>query len=157
MADQFQGFESIASFNEEFVQQKLRETMVFGMASDDANKPTFYFDPDRTWSDDDTEGNPWDWDTVPDADTTKSPVQVICATEFFSPLGRQGASFTEVGEFNPNTVVITLFQDEFDAVYGFSYVTVGPEQRKYFFRFWKPAISLGNIPVYQVHAVSEGQ
>ncbi len=130
--------------------------MVMGLPHEDAEKPTFYFERQVTWADFDSEGQPWDWATAPVSDTTAGSVQPVCAYEFFSPLGRQGATYTEVGEFNPNTLVVTLFEDQYTEVENASHVTIGPSGRKYYFRFVRPAVSLNDMTVYQVHFVAEG-
>lgn len=119
-------------------------------------QPTFYFEGEQTFDDADLEGSPWNWTDTPSVDTAKGPLQILCAVEFFAPLGRQGAFSTEVGEFNPNTVVLTMFEDEFSEAYGFTYLTIGPSDQRYYFRFYKPAVGLNDLTVYQLHCVATG-
>lgn len=156
MADQHQGVESIAAFSVDTVREALNRTMVMGMSQVAADRPTFYFEPDNTWTEADYEGLPWDWTAAAATSSAKGSVQPICAVEFFSPLGRQGAVYTEVGEFNPTTAVFTFMDDQFNKVLGFSYVTVGNSTQKWFYRFWRPATGLSEMTVYQVHCVAEG-
>lgn len=156
MAEQHGGFESIAAVPVDTVKEALNRTMVMGLPVTKADRPTFYFDRDVTWTDHDSEDQPWDWDAVPVTDTTQAAVQPICAVEFFSPLGRQGGVNTEVGEFNPTTVVFTFMDDQYAKIIGFSYATVGISTQKWFFRFWRPSVGLGGMTVYQVHGVAEG-
>lgn len=156
MADQWEGFESIAVIPTEQLRTTLRRTMVMGLPTEDAEKPTFVFERDVDFALHDTEGSPWDWTDAPVSETPQSSVQPICAYEFFSPLGRQGSFLTEVGEFNPTTVVFTMFEDEFAAVTGFTYVTIGPDDTRWYFRHWRPAQGLNDMTVYQVHCVAEG-
>lgn len=158
MAEQAQGIESIApGINTEFIQDVLRQTMVLGLPEDAAMQPTFYFPDEGTWTNDDTEGNPWDWTQAPDTVTQVAHTeQVLCAYEFFSPLGRQGSFQTEVGEFNPTTVVFTMFEDEYTTVNGFSYATIGASSQKWFFRFWKPSNAINDMTVYEAHCVAQG-
>lgn len=127
-----------------------------GLPEEESQRPTFYFDRTVTWEDFDSEDSPWDWTSVPVTEAQPATEQVVCAYEFFSPLGRQGAFYTEVGEFNPTTMVLTMFEEEWERVRGFSYVTVGPSNHKWFFRFWKPAYGLNDMTVYQVHTAAEG-
>jgi len=150
------GRSSIADIPTAALRETLRRTMVMGLPSVLADRPTFYFEGEKTFADADLEGSPWTWTDVPTADTSAAPVQVLCAYEFFSPLGRQGSFPTEVGEFNPTTLVLTMFEDEFAAVYGFTYVTIGPSTQRWYFRFFKPAIGLGDLTVYQVNCVAVG-
>jgi hypothetical protein len=63
---------------------------------------------------------------------------------------------TEVGEFNPTTVVLTMFEDEFNTAYGFTYLTIGPSDQRWYFRFFKPAVGLNDLTVYQLHCVATG-
>lgn len=130
--------------------------MVLGLPPEDAYKPTFYFSKVVDYERHDTEGSPWDFDAAPLSESQKSPVKPICAYEFFSPLGRQGADPTEVGDFNPTTLVITVLEDEWKSVRGFSYVTVGPSTQRWLFRYWRPSYALSGFPVYQIHCAAEG-
>lgn len=156
MADQHKGIESIAAIPADTVRDAINATMVMGLPVVGADRPTFYFDADNAWTDADYEGLPWDWTDTPASSAEKGSVQPICAVEFFSPLGRQGAVYTEVGDFNPTTVLFTLMDDQFSSIVGFSYATVGNSSQKWYFRFWRPSVGLGEIQVYQVHCVAEG-
>lgn len=129
--------------------------MVLGLPTEDADKPTFYFDRNVTWADHDVEEQPWDWTSVPVSDTTATPVLPICAAEFFAPLGRSGAQFSEVGDMFPSTVVFTFMKQDFDTIFGASYATIGPTQTKWWFRYWKPVVGLDGFNVYQAHFQAE--
>lgn len=155
MAESHRGVDAIATVPD-FVQDRLRETMVFGLPIADADKPTFYFERQVSWADQDSEDKPWDWTAAPATDTTAAPTQPICTFEFFSPLGRSGAQYSEVGDFYPSTVVITFVsEDDFLEAYGSTYVTIGPRATKWYFRYWKPELALGNMPVFQAHFQAE--
>lgn len=156
MATAVGGRSSIANIPTDSLRESLRQTMVMGLPDTVGERPTFYFEGEKTFEDHDLEGSPWDWNDVPVTDTSKGPVQVLCAYEFFSPLGRQGAFLTEVGEFNPTTVKLTMFESEFQSVYGFTYVTIGPSQQRWWFRFFEPAVSLNDLTVYTVQCVATG-
>lgn len=151
MAESHDGVDSIAVIPVDLIRDTLRQTMVMGLPVEDAEKPTFYFPLVAVWADHDSEQNPWDWTDAPMATAQRPSVQPICAFEFFSPLGRQGAFSTEVGDFNPTTLVVTMLEDEFEAVEGASYATVGPSNQRWYFRFWRPSYGLGDMTVYQVH------
>jgi hypothetical protein len=151
MAESHGGFDSIAVIPVDQIREVLRQTMVMGLPVDDLEKPTFYFKYEVEWGAHDSEGNPWDWTDAPESSAQPSPVQPVCAFEFFSPLGRQGAFPTEVGDFNPTSLVVTMFEEEFAEVSGASYATAGPGNTRFFFRFWRPSYGLGDMTVYQVH------
>lgn len=156
MADTIGGVASIANIPTDALRETLRQTMVMGLPQIVSERPTFYFEGEKTYADADLEGSPWDWTDTPATDTSADPVQVLCAYEFFSPLGRQGSFLTEVGEFNPTTIVLTMFEDEFNTVYGFTYMEAGPSDQRWYFRFYKPAIGLNDLTVYQIHCVATG-
>lgn len=155
MAESHDGVTAIATVPASVV-DSLRRTMVFALPVNDADKPTFYFDRVVTWTDYDQEGSPWDWTAAPVTDTTKDPVRAICAYEFFSPLGRQGESYTEVGDFTPTTMVVTMMEPDFLKVVDCSSMTVGNSTLRWWFRYFRPTYALGNLPVFQIHFVSEG-
>ncbi len=156
MADEIGGRTSIANIPTETIRETLRQTMVMALSTVVADRPTFVFEGEQDYQYEDREGSPWDWTDSATADSSKDSIQVLCAYEFFSPLGRQGAFLTEVGEFNPSTVVITMFEDEFAAIQGFTYVNIGPSIQSFYFRFYKPSVSLNDLTVYQVTCVASG-
>ena len=157
MAESIGGRDSIANIPTAALRETLRRTMVMGLPETVSERPTFYFDGEQDYTLEDREGSPWDWTATPTADTSGPPVQALCAYEFFSPLGRQGSFQTEVGEFNPTTVVFTMFEDEFNTVYGFTYATIGPSSQKWYFRHFKPAIGLNDLTVYEMTCVATGR
>jgi hypothetical protein len=129
--------------------------MVLGLPEDDAEKPTFHFERQVTWADHDAEGQPWDWTAAPDTDATAPPIQPICAIEFHSPLGRSGAQHTEVGDFFPSTVIVTVTETDLAEIVDSSYVTIGPTGTRWWFRYFQPAVGLGGLTVYQAHFQAE--
>jgi hypothetical protein len=155
MATSHKGVTSIATVPAA-VEDLLKQTMVFGLPEANADKPTFYFERQVTWTKHDSADKPWVWTTAPSLDTTPDPTMPICAYEFFAPLGRSGAQFSEVGDFFPSTVIVTFVGDtDFNLAVNSSYVTIGPGQTKWYFRYWKPEVSLGTIPVQQAHFQAE--
>ena len=156
MAESIGGRQSIANIPTDALRETLRRTMVMGLPENTAEQPTFFFEGKQDYALEDLEGSPWDWTATPTADTSGPSKQVLCAYEFFSPLGRQGSFLTEVGEFNPTTVVFTMFEDEFAETYGFTYATIGPSGQKWYFRHYRPAIGLNDLTVYQVTCVATG-
>lgn len=157
MAESHAGVDAIAVVPVDTIRAAIRGTMVLGLPVEDAHKPTFYFNQVIEWESHDSEDNPWDWTDDPEpTPSTKSPVKPVCAYEFFSPLGRQGAFPTEVGDFNPTTLVVTMLEDEWISVRGFAYLTIGPSTQRWLFRFWRPSYGLGDMTVFQVHCSAEG-
>lgn len=154
MATSHAGVQSIAKIPSK-VEGLLRQTMVMGLPEDDALKPTFHFDREVAWSDHDVEDKPWVWTDAPVSDTTRSSVQPICTVEFHAPLGRSGAQFSEVGDFFPSTVIVTFMETDYLVARDSAYVVIGPEETKWWFRYWKPAVGLGGLTLYQAHFQAE--
>lgn len=154
MAESHDGVTAIATIPSS-LEETFRRTMVLGLPPNDADKPTFYFARQVTWADHDVEDQPWDWTAAPSTDSTPAPVTPICAYEFFSPLGRSGAEYSEVGDWFPSTVRFTFTETDFQKVVDSSYVIIGPRQTKWWFRYFMPAIGLGGLTIYQAHFQAE--
>lgn len=149
MAENHRGVPAIASVPSSVVQQ-LRQTMVLGLPVIPSHRPTFYFAKQVNWSQHDSERQPWDFRKAPDSSIERDPVQPVCAFEFSAPIGRTGADFTEVGDFYGSTVIFTFVgESDFAEVEGASHATVGPKDTKWHFRYWRPSLGLGGIPVFQ--------
>ena len=154
MAESHGGVTSIATVPAS-VEQALRQTMVLGLPAVESERPTFHFDRVVSWIEHDAEGNPWDWTTAPDSEDQAASIQPICAYEFHAPLGRSGAQHTEVGDFFPSTVIITVTATDLPDVIDSSYVVIGPATTRWWFRYFHPAVGLGGLSVYQAHFQAE--
>jgi len=156
MAELVSGVPSIADIPATDIRTALRQTMVMGLPSVVADRPTFYWDKEVTFAEHDSADSPWDWTAAPTLDDTPTEQQVICAFEFAAPFGRTGAVPERIGEFNISTVIITLFEDEYAAIDGFTWVTIGPElSRRWYFRYVQPTTSLGALSVYSISCAAE--
>jgi len=156
MAEFKDGLQAIAKIDAGSLRETFKRTMIMGLPDVEADQPTFFFERVVTWSDFDRDNNPWDWTAAPLTETLVAAVSPICAYEFFAPLGRQGSSYTEVGEFNPTTVVFTFTDDEFLRVKDSSFATIGPSDQKWYFRYFKPQVNLGSLGIFQAHFVATG-
>lgn len=154
MAESHAGVQSIATIPGN-VEEALRQTMVLGLPAVESERPTFYFEKEVSWIEHDAEGNPWDWTTAPDTESQKDAVQPVCAYEFHSPLGRSGAQHTEVGDFFPSSLIVTLTETDLPDVVDASYVVVGPATTRWWFRYFHPALGLGGLTIYQAHFQAE--
>lgn len=156
MAELKDGLKSIATIDAASLRETFKRTMIMGLPVAEADQPTFFFERAVVWADFDRANQPWDWTAAPLTDVSATPIAAICAYEFFAPLGRQGSSYTEVGEFNPTTVVVTLTDDEFLRVQDASHLTIGPSDQKWYFRYFRPQVNLGSLGIFQVHFVAQG-
>ena len=156
MANKIGNISSIASIPTDDLRSIWRQTMVMGLPDVEEDRPKFYFEREVAWAEHDSADKPWDWTAAPVSDDTPEPVQVICVYEFAAPFGRQGALFERSGEYNQSTLTMTMFEDEFALVSDSSYVTVGPGlERKWWFRYWKPAVSMNDLTLYEAIFASE--
>lgn len=156
MAEFKDGVKAIATIDADSLRETFKRTMVFGMPDVEADQPTFFFERVVTWDDFDIANKPWDWTAAPLTENTPPPVSPICAYEFHAPLGRQGAAFTEVGEFTPTTLVITFTDDEYLKARDSSFVTIGPSDMRWYFRYFRPQVNLGSLGIFQAHFVASG-
>lgn len=161
MADKIGNVQAIANIPAARLRDIFRRTMVLGLSSVAAERPTFHWAKQVSFAEHDSSENPWDWTAAPDLDVTPAPEQVLCAYEFSAPFGRTGAVPERVGEFNISTLMITMFEDEYEVVSGsggsgFSYVTVGPNlDTRWFFRYVQPGVNLGGLSAFQINCAAE--
>lgn len=132
------------------VREGIRSAMAMGMPVEEEERPTFYFDSTKVYDYVDEAGKPFDWSVSPTVSKNPGPTRALCSWEFSAPLGRQAAHETPVGQFNPTTLILTVLDEDFDEVRGFRYVTIGPSDDKWWFRFYQPAVGLGDMTVYRI-------
>jgi len=124
--------------------------MQFGLPEVEADRPTFFL-PQTVESTDplDGEGVPFDPDTVPTYDpTTPTRKRVKCAVEFKDAPGK----IENFGVMVPAEVVLTLLDEEYAQVAGFSFVVI--KGQKYYYDFTEPPVALGSINVYTIHCAT---
>lgn len=121
----------------------IRATMLMGLPNQLADLPTFHFPDLRTWAHEDSSEEPWDWkvdrdmSNNPDPEVpTGSPPQpdvifgidatgavastmadgiLVCSID---PGGVAAMAESPVGPFDPQTIVLGMFEDEWAAVNG---------------------------------------
>lgn len=128
----------------------LRRAMVFGEPTRSADRATFYVVTTTTGV------GPRDEDLVPFdpvvARTVKpTAVTVPCAVEY----GDRGDQVETFGTITPSRVKVTLLDDDYQQVKGFSYVVIGGD--KYLYRLTEPVVALGSVDVWTVHVVAEDE
>ncbi len=156
MAEIKDGVTAIAKIDADSLRETFKRTMVLGLPDNTVDQPTFFFERVVTWADFDQANKPWDWTVAPLTENTPASVSPICAYEFHAPLGRQGSAFTEVGEFNPTTVVVTFTDDEYLKARDSSFVTIGPSDARWYFRYFRPQVNLGSLGIFEAHFVAIG-
>ncbi len=131
----------------------IRAAMRMGTANMVEDRPTFHFEDVRLFDDADSEGSPFDWETIATGDPPADPVQVLCAIE---SIGQGEASEgTNIGTFDMNRARLYLFEEEWAAVNGFT--TVWLSRTEYIRVKELPILSLFEVDVHvvEIHARDE--
>lgn len=117
MARAIEGFQAI-----EF-REGIRLAMEMGMPAQPDRWPVFVHKvtPD-TIGGLDHAGVPWDPNTQPERIPDKRITDILCAVEFLDPVERSAP----YGATQPQTVHITLLDEEYEAVEGFDHVELFP-------------------------------
>ncbi len=126
----------------------IRATMLMGLPKAAADRPIFYFDTARTWTEEtDSSGAPFDFTATPATATTPASVSgVMCAVELIIAAGE--TIETSVADFSPTKARLTFLDDDWALVDGFSYVTLGGT--RYDLDKTIPPIALHDVGVHQV-------
>lgn len=141
-------------FDADAARQGILNAMGFGEPTRSDDKAWFYFpktratDPPGGAMDDDSV--PFDF-TSPVVSSGPGRVQVSCAVEYIDTAEVTGT----FGGDRPARVKITLLDDEYQQIKGFSFVVAGGD--KYTYDSTEPPVALGTIDVWTVHATSEDE
>ncbi len=105
----------------------LVDVMKMGMPKAVEMRPTFGWEPVKTYVSVDSAGQPWSMSSAPATTTTRPEVQVPCAVEYLDAAGEPIE--TPIGDFNPDQARVTLLQAQYDLVcpggVKFDYVKLG--------------------------------
>jgi hypothetical protein len=123
--------------------------MAMGSPESSDEQATFYMPTVTTW-DKGVDGSNFPFDpAATKTSVTPPPIKVDCAIEFKNADDQQ----TPFGEITPAKVVITLLDEDYEQVVGFSYVLIRGE--KYTYHHTEPSVGLFDATVYTVHALAE--
>lgn len=130
----------------------LRKAMEFGQPTRAADQATFYKVTTVTG----TGVEPHDEDFIPfnpDVNRSVRPTSIVvpCAVEFVD----RADQVETFGAVTSTRVKLTLLDEDYQRVKGFSYVAIGGD--KYLYRLTEPPIALGSIDVWTVHVVAEDE
>jgi hypothetical protein len=127
--------------------EAVRSTMTMGLPQDTAERITFRWTPNRTYSSQDSGGNPWSWDDTPATEDAPEDVQVAAAVEFSArPAGTQD---TVMGQFDAAGVTVTLLDDDFEQIRGADLMIF--DGNVYEVRFVAPPVGLFDVTVYTIY------
>lgn len=147
MAGSLPGFDPVA------VRAGIRLAMQVGLPVQTADQPTFYFKgAPTTGVGTDGHGAPLAWDGTRSSAAPKAAVQVPCAIDYQDDAGLENG----FGPVSSSRLVLTLLDEDYDAVKGFAYVAIGGN--RYDYERTEPPMGLVSVGVWQVHvrAVDEG-
>lgn len=142
----------VPGFNADVVRKGLRLAMSVGLPVDEPDGVPFYF-PQPSVSD----GSPLDANARPFSPSSRPTavpprvVRVPCGIEYFDRDGK----VENFGVIVPSKVELTLLDQEYAKVEGFSYVVLGGS--RYFYRNTHSPLGLVSVGVYVVTCLAEDQ
>lgn len=145
---------NLPGFNADEVRNGLRLAMNVGLPPVEADQPLFVWDaPADIETAEDPSGIPFAWDAEPPAVVAAPhpPVRVPCAIEYLDSQG-------ELRAFGPtasSTLVLTLLDDEYERVRGFSRVVIGGNE--YLYQRTEAPLGLVSIGIWQIHVRTDDE
>lgn len=132
--------------------QGILTAMTIGEPTREEDKATFYFPADMVAEGSrDSEGIPFDPSTTATPVPRRPPVRVPCAVEYQDAEGK----IENWGVLVPSKAVITLLDNEYQQVKGFSFVVIGGV--KYMYSRTETPVAMVTVDVWTVHCVAEDQ
>lgn len=151
------GEDPFGVFTADSFRADIRQTMFMALPDDTTLRPVFLFPDERTVTNPDVDGEPWDWDQTPQGPEPGRVTcglgtgQVVCVWE---PLGETRRPITvALGDFEPDRLVITVLDVDWALIDGFNVVAFPRGRYRYEKRI--PDRGLFDVTVYQVHVIAE--
>lgn len=141
-----------ARFNAADFRTNIRFAMTMGLPNTTAERATFQWDTAKTFTKDDTGGNPFDWTASPVTTVTYPDVLIPVAVE----IGGESDDNTNVGTFDISRAVITVLDEDFELLtvndVFCNRVLLG--DNAYEIKFVAPPLGLFDVTVYQIHCLA---
>ena len=143
----------IDGFDPDEVRDGLRLAMAVGLPAEVADQPVFVFPPTPVDTGDDTDGNgvPFDWRAGRAAAGAPTTFQVPCAIEYIDGQGK----IENFGLMAPTRLLLTLLDEDYALIKGFSYVVIAGNQ--YFYAKTRPPLGLVSVGVWQVEVRTDDE
>ncbi len=143
------------AFNQPEVEAALRFAMNMGMPLLPEDRLTWHWNPDRTYTIQDVNADPYNWTAPPVTDVPGNPVQPGGSLQVLYALEATNASSsytvdTAFGQFDPTKIAITLLDAEFQQIKTADYITM--RLVTYDISFVAPPVALFSMPVWTVYA-----
>jgi hypothetical protein len=150
-----------AGFDEGAFRDAIHNTMLMGMPENVAERLTFWWNRDQTYTPDDPAGDPYDWTSTPVTDHPGNPtlpdvggeqsLSVPYALEFSAR--PSGSSATVFGDIDASRAVVTMLETNYDKIRTADYATVG--NTRYRILYSGPPLGLFGVTVHQVFLEAE--
>lgn len=136
-----------SSFDSDGFRQAIRDTMMMGMPDATAERVTFRWSDQKTFSKHDASGRPLDWYASPASTVSNPDVEVPVAIEFSARRSQSGS--TNVGTFDNPRATLTLLDVDFDLIEGADKVII--DGSEYTVEYVEPPVGLFDVTVYTMH------
>lgn len=140
---------AISGFDADDFRANIRLAMTVGLPPDSADQPTFVFPGEVTNTEPaDQDDVPFDPDVRP---TVAPPVslKVPCAVEYVDNQGK----VENFGLVVKSKVMLTLLDEDYETIRGFSYVVIGGD--RFIYTKTETPLGLDSVGVWIVHATAE--
>ncbi len=150
-------------FNEAKFRDAVANTMLMGMPEDPAERLTWWWNRDETYSPDDPAGNPYDWTQPPLTDAPGNPklkdpgapsdqsLIVNYALEYSARPA--GSANTVFGEIDTSRAIVSLADGDYQKIKTADYATIG--NTTYRIQFKGPPVGLFGFTLYSVYLEAE--
>jgi hypothetical protein len=152
-----------AGFDEATFRSAIAETMVMGLPEDPAQRLTWWWRRDETFSPDDPGGHPYDWSQPPVLDAPGNPAvtdpgtpgeQSLVVNYALEYAARPaGSSNTAFGGIDTSRAVVSLADSDWEKIRTADYATVG--NTRYLIQFQGPPVGLFGFTLYQIYLQTE--
>lgn len=135
-----------AGFNAAEFRSAVKFAMNMGLPDSVAERATFRWETERTWSIADSGGEPFNIHEDPASETDHEDVQIDVAVEFANVRGADTG--LSVGEFTSGRALITVLDEDMTSIEGADVVLLGGNT--YDIKFIRPPIGLFDVTIYQL-------
>lgn len=135
-----------AAFDATAFRDGIRFAMNMGLSQAVEDRPTFRWTTKKSYSVEDTTGQPFDLSARPAVTETHEDVQIPVAIEFVNATASVG---TSLGLFQNVTVVLTVLDEDYVLVEGADMVLMGGDT--YRVNYVAPPIGLFDATIYQIY------
>lgn len=149
------------AFDADVFRQAILDTMEMGLPTDTAERLTFHWERDRTYTPEDRAHHPYDLDATPTTDEPQDPDnptderQIVYALEFSArPAGSHEGQF---GEFDTSRAVVTILDSEWVLIADPKpdYATI--DGSRYDIDFSAPPVALFDATVYTLYLTAQDE